>query len=89
MDSHVQVSPEQPSWISVRTLAGPLKNIDRVVPKPLLCYFSCVLGVVVLLEVEPPADSEVVNTVEKGFTQDECTWLHSPFLQLQMSCLAA
>ena len=34
-------------------LAGPVKNGHRVVPKPLLCYFSCVLRVIVLLEGEP------------------------------------
>ena len=32
-----------------RALAGPLKDIQRLVPKPLLCCLGCVLMVVVLL----------------------------------------
>ena len=34
-------------------LAGPIKDIHRVVPKPLPCYIGCVLRVFVLLEVAP------------------------------------
>ena len=36
--------------VQVQALAGPLKDIQRVVPKPLL---HCVLRVIVLLEGEP------------------------------------
>ena len=36
--------------IQVRALAGPLKEFQRLVPKPLLCCLGCVLRVVVLLE---------------------------------------
>lgn len=70
VNSHVQVSPEGPYWIPVRTPAGPLINTDRVVLKPLLCYFSSVLGTFVSLEGELSAHSEVVNTLEKVFVQD-------------------
>ena len=38
--------------------------------KPLLRYFSCVLRVIVLLEGEPSAQSEVLSTLEKVFVQD-------------------
>ena len=40
-------------------------NIHRVVPKPLLCYLSCVLGVVVLLEDESSLQSEVQSALEQ------------------------
>ncbi len=38
--------------------------------KPLLCYFSCVLRVIVLLEGKPSAQSEVLSTLEKVLVQD-------------------
>ena len=37
----------------VWALAGPLKDIQRLVPKPLLRCLGCVLRVIVLLEGEP------------------------------------
>ncbi len=46
------------------------KNSHRVVVKPLLRYFSCVLRVIVLLEGKPSAQSEVLSTLEKVFVQD-------------------
>ncbi len=58
------------SWVQVRALAGPFKNSHRVVVKPLLRYFSCVLRVIVLLEGKPSAQSEVLSTLEKVFVQD-------------------
>ncbi len=48
----------------------PFKNSHRVVVKPLLSYFSCVLRVIVLLEGKPSAQSEVLSTLEKVFVQD-------------------
>ena len=39
--------------VQVRALAGPLKDILRLVPKPRLRCLGCVLRVVVLLEGEP------------------------------------
>uniref|UniRef100_A0A8C7TRS8 Negative elongation factor complex member B n=1 Tax=Oncorhynchus mykiss TaxID=8022 RepID=A0A8C7TRS8_ONCMY len=41
------------SYFQVRALAGPLRDIQRFVPKPLLRCLCCVLWVVVLLEGEP------------------------------------
>ncbi len=35
-DAHFQVSPEIFDWVQAQVLAGPLKNIHRVVYKPLL-----------------------------------------------------
>ena len=51
-------------------LAGPLKDIQRLVPKPLLCCIGCVLRVVVLLEGKPSPHSEVLSTVEQVFIKD-------------------
>ena len=48
----------------------PVKNGHRIVPKPLLCYFSCVVRVIVLLEGKPSAQSEVQSTLEEVFFQD-------------------
>ena len=44
MDSHFQVTPEMFDWVQVRALAWPLKDIHRVVPKPLLRCLGCVQG---------------------------------------------
>ena len=56
LHSYFQVSPEMLDQVQVRALAGPLKEIQRLVPKPLLRCLGCVLRVVVLLEGErsPP-----------------------------------
>ena len=53
--SHFQVSSEMANWVQVRALAGPIKDIHRVVPKPLLHCLGCVLRVIVLLEGEASA----------------------------------
>ena len=53
MHNYFQVSPEMFDWVQVWALAGPLKDIQRLVPNPLLRCFGCVLRVVVLLEGEP------------------------------------
>ena len=51
------------SNIQVRALAGPLKDIQRLAPKPLLRCLGCVLRVVVLLEGEPLPQSEVLSAL--------------------------
>ena len=51
LHSYFQVSTEMLDWVQVRALAGPLKNIQRLVPKLLLRLLGCVLRVVVLLKV--------------------------------------
>ena len=56
--------------VQVRALAGPLKDIQRLVPKPLLRCLGCVLRAVVLLEVEPTPQSEVMSTLEQVFIKD-------------------
>ena len=56
--------------VQVRVLAGPLKDIQRLVPKPLLRCLGCVLRVVVLLEGEPLPQSEVLSTTEQVFIKD-------------------
>ena len=48
-------------------LAGPLKDIQTLVPKPLLRCLGCVLRVIVLLEGEPSSQSEVLSALEQVF----------------------
>jgi hypothetical protein len=55
---------------SVRALAGPFMDIQRLVPNPVLHCLGCVLRVVVLLEGEP---------LEQVFINDLCTLLRSSF----------
>ena len=47
---YFQVSPKMFDRVQVRAVAGPLKDIQRLVLKPLLRCLGCVLRVVVLLE---------------------------------------
>ena len=61
LHSYFQVSPDMFDWVQVQALAGPLKDIQRLVPKPLLCGLDCVLRVKVLLEGEPSPQSEVLS----------------------------
>ena len=56
--------------VQVRALAGPLKDIQRLVPKPLLHCLGCVLRVIVLLEGEPSSQSEVLIALEQVFIKD-------------------
>ena len=55
-------------WVQVRALAAPLKDIQRLVPKPLLRCLGCVLRVVVLLEPSPQSD--VLSAQEQVFIKD-------------------
>ena len=56
--------------VQVRALVGPLKDIQRCVPKPLLHCFGCVFRVVVLLEVEALPQSEVLSALEEVIIKD-------------------
>ena len=69
MHSYFEVYTEMLDRIQVWALAGPLNNIQRLVPKPLLCYPGCVLRVVVLLE-GPSPQSEVLSILEQVFIKD-------------------
>ena len=75
LHSYFQVSPE----MFDRALAGPLKDIQRLVPKPLLHCLGCMLRVVVLLEGKPSPQSEVLSALEQfSFYQGSlCTLLRS------------
>ena len=68
--TYFQVSPEMFDLVQVQALAGPLKDIERLVQKPLLRGLGCVLRVVVLLEGEPLAQSEVPSALEQVFIKD-------------------
>ena len=65
--SYFQVSSLMFDWVQV---AGPLKDIQRLVPKPLLCCLGCVLRVVVRLEGEPSPQCEVLSALEQVFIND-------------------
>jgi hypothetical protein len=67
---YFQVSPEMVDRVQVRALAGPLKDILRLVPKPLLRCLGCVLRIIVLLEDEPSPQSEVLSALEQVFIKD-------------------
>ncbi|XP_070972480.1 calmin-like isoform X2 [Oncorhynchus clarkii lewisi] len=54
----------------VRALAWPLKDIERLFPKPLLHCLGCVLRVIVLLEGEPSPQSEVLRALQQVFIKD-------------------
>ena len=51
--------------VQIRALAGPLKDIQRLVPNSLLHSLGCVLRVVVLLEGKPSPQSEVLSALEQ------------------------
>ena len=70
LHSYFQVSPEMVDWVQVRALAGPLKDIQRLVPKPLLRCVGCVLRVVVLVKGEPSPQSVVLSALEQVFIKD-------------------
>ena len=57
-------------WVQVLALAGPLKDIQRLAPKPLLHCLDCVLRVIVLLEGKPSPQSEVLSRLEQVFIKD-------------------
>ena len=79
MDSH-QVSPDIFDWIQFSALAGLLR--DRVILKLLLHHLDCVFRIIVLLEGEPLAESEVLSTLDQVFMKDHLSTLpHSTFPQ--------
>lgn len=78
MDSHFHVSPEMFDWAQVRVLAGPLKNVHKIVP--LLCWFGCELGVFFLLEGEPSVLSEVLTALDQVFFKDSSVLYPVSFL---------
>uniref|UniRef100_A0AAZ3SLF3 Peptidase S1 domain-containing protein n=1 Tax=Oncorhynchus tshawytscha TaxID=74940 RepID=A0AAZ3SLF3_ONCTS len=67
LHSYYQVSPEMFERVRVRALAGPLKDIQRLVPKPILRCPCCVLREVILLVGEPSSQSEVLSALEQDF----------------------
>ena len=62
--SYFQVSQEMFDRVPVRAWAGPLKDIHRLDPKPLLECLTSVLRVVILLEGESSPQSEVLSALE-------------------------
>ena len=65
-----QVSPEMYDQVQVWSLALPLNDIQRLVPKPLLPCLGCVLKVIVLLEGEHLPQSENLLQSVQDFIKD-------------------
>ena len=63
LHSYFQDSPEMFDRVQVWALAGPLKEIQRLVPNPLLHCLCCVLR-------EPSPQSEVLSALEQVFIKD-------------------
>ncbi len=57
-------------WFQVPALDGPLEDVHRVVPKPLLHCLGCVRRVIVMLEGELSAQSEVLSALNQVFIKD-------------------
>ena len=56
--------------VQIQALAGPLKDIQKLVPKPLLRCLGSVLRVVVLLEGEASPQSDVLSALVQVFIKD-------------------
>jgi hypothetical protein len=81
LHSFFQVSPEIFDLVEVQALAGPLKDIQRLVLKPILSCLGCVFWVLVLLEGEPSPQSEVLRALEEVLIKDLCPF-HRGTLEL-------
>jgi hypothetical protein len=78
LHSYFKVFSEMFDRVKIQILAGPLKDIQRLVPKPLVHCLACVLIVLVLLEGEPSTQSEVLSARQQVFCQGSlCTLLNS------------
>ena len=75
LHSYCPFSPEMLDRVQIRALAGPLKDIQRLVPKSLQRSLGYVLKVIVLLEGEPSPQSERTGA---GFHQGSLYF--APFL---------
>ena len=72
LHSYFHVSPEMFDGVQVQALAGPLKDIQRLVPKPVLRCLGVVLAVCLgslsCWKVNP--QSEVLSALEQVFIKD-------------------
>src|SRR4029434_59742 len=67
-------------WLQVRVLAGPLKDIYRLVHCPSVIpalSWLCFVSVIVLLEGEPSAQSEVPRALDQVWTRTHPTHIHT------------
>ena len=65
LHSYFHVSLEMFDRVQVWALVGPLKDIQRLIPKSVLRCLGCALTVVVLMEGEPSTQSEVLGALEQ------------------------
>ncbi len=64
-DPSFELSPQILDGVEIWGLAGPLQQVNVVVPKPCLDDFGCVFGVIVLLEDKAPAQMELPRWLEE------------------------
>ncbi len=55
------------AWFQVPDQTGPLEDVHRVIPKPLLHCLGCVCRVIIMLEGQLLAQSEVLNALNQVF----------------------
>ena len=80
LHSYFQVSPEMFDPVQVRALAGPLKDIQSPVPKPLQHCLDYVLRVIALMEGELPLGLRGPERSGAVLHQGSlCTLLHSSY----------
>ena len=60
------VIPEILSWIEVWALTRPFQDLYMFPLKPLKCCFSSMLRAIVLLEGEPPYQSQLSGRLKQG-----------------------
>ena len=72
LKSYLHVSLEELDRVQVRDLAGPLKDIQILVPKPLLSCLGCTVCLDSLFcwKVNLPPQSEVLSVLEQVFIKD-------------------
>ena len=80
LHSYFQVSPEMLDWVQIRALAGPLKDIHKLVPKPLLCCLGCVFRIVVLMEGERSPQCVILSSLEQVWFSSMIFLYFVPFI---------
>ena len=63
--SNLKVIPQILNWIEVWALTRPFQDIQMFPLKPPECCFSSILRVIVLLEGEPPSQSQISGRVKQ------------------------
>ena len=70
LNSSFQVSTEMFDRVKFWALNGPLRDIQRLIPKTFFRCLGFVLSVIVLLEGKPLPQSEVLSSLDQVFIKD-------------------